>query len=53
MLILIMGKDVIDIILNLNLDIVLIDFLLFEVDGIEIVRFVIDNGYNGKIIMLL
>ncbi|OOM10997.1 response regulator [Clostridium saccharobutylicum] len=46
------GKDATDIILNLNPDIVLIDLLLLEVDGIEIVRFVTDNGYNGKIIML-
>lgn len=46
------GKDAKDIISNLNPDIVLIDLLLPEVDGIEIVKSTVSNGYNGKIIML-
>lgn len=46
------GKDAKDIVLKLNPDIVLIDLLLPEVDGIEIVKNTVNNGYNGKIIML-
>lgn len=46
------GKDAQDIILELNPDIVLIDLLLPEVDGVEIVKNTVNKGYNGKIIML-
>lgn len=46
------GKDAQDIIMELNPDIVLIDLLLPEVDGIEIVKNTVNKGYNGKIIML-
>lgn len=46
------GKDAQDIIMELNPDIVLIDLLLPEVDGIEIVKNTVNNGYKGKIIML-
>jgi len=46
------GKDAHDIIIELNPDIVLIDLLLPEVDGIEIVKNTVNKGYNGKIIML-
>jgi two-component system, response regulator YcbB len=46
------GKDAKDTVLKLNPDIVLIDLLLPEVDGIEIVRNTVNNGYKGKIIML-
>ncbi|OOM80608.1 transcriptional regulatory protein CitB [Clostridium puniceum] len=46
------GKEAQDIIVELNPDIVLIDLLLPEVDGIEIVKNTVNNGYNGKIIML-
>lgn len=46
------GKEAQDIIIKLNPDIVLIDLLLPEVDGIEIVRNTVNDGYNGKIIML-
>lgn len=46
------GKDAEDIILELNPDIVLIDLLLPEVDGVEIVKNTVNKGYNGKIIML-
>ena len=38
--------------MKLNPDIVLIDLLLPEVDGIEIVKNTVNKGYNGKIIML-
>lgn len=46
------GKEAQDIIMKLNPDIVLIDLLLPEVDGIEIVKNTVNKGYNGKIIML-
>lgn len=46
------GKDAQDIIIELNPDIVLIDLLLPEVDGVEIVKNIVNKGYNGKIIML-
>lgn len=46
------GKGAKDIISNINPDIVLIDLLLPEVDGIETVKSAIDNGYNGKVIMI-
>ena len=46
------GKEAKDIIIKLNPDIVLVDLLLPEVDGIEIVRNTVNEGYNGKIIML-
>jgi two-component system response regulator YcbB len=46
------GKDAKDIIIKLKPDIVLIDLLLPEVDGIEIVKSTFDSGYTGKIIML-
>lgn len=46
------GKDAKDTVLKLNPDIVLIDLLLPEVDGIEIVRNTVNSGYKGKIIML-
>jgi len=46
------GKDAEDIIAELNPDIVLIDLLLPEVDGIEIVKNTVNKGYSGKIIML-
>ena len=46
------GKGAKDSILKLNPDIVLIDLLLPEVDGIEIVKSTFDNGYTGKVIML-
>lgn len=46
------GKDAKETILKINPDIVLIDLLLPEVDGIEIVRTVMDGGYSGKIIMI-
>lgn len=46
------GKEAQDIIIRLNPDIVVIDLLLPEVDGIEIVRNTVNDGYNGKIIML-
>lgn len=46
------GKDAQDIIIELNPDIVLIDLLLPEVDGVEIVKNTVNKGYNGKIIML-
>lgn len=46
------GKDAQDIISELNPDIVLIDLLLPEVDGIEIVKNTVNKGYSGKIIML-
>ena len=46
------GREAKDTILKLNPDIVLIDLLLPEVDGIEIVKRAFGNGYTGKIIML-
>jgi two-component system response regulator YcbB len=46
------GKDVKDIIVKLKPDIVLIDLLLPEVDGIEVVKSAFDSGYTGKIIMI-
>lgn len=46
------GKNAKDTIIKLNPDVVLIDLLLPEVDGIEIVKRVMDSGYNGKIIMI-
>lgn len=46
------GKDAKDAIIKLNPDIVLIDLLLPEVDGIEIVKTSVESGYSGKIIML-
>ncbi|WP_297428756.1 response regulator [Clostridium sp.] len=46
------GKDAKDIITKLNPDIVLVDLLLPEVDGIEIVKNSYESGFKGKIIML-
>ncbi|NSB13109.1 response regulator [Clostridium beijerinckii] len=46
------GKDAKDQIIKLKPDIVLIDLLLPEVDGIEIVKRTFSSGYTGKIIML-
>ncbi|OVE70594.1 response regulator receiver protein [Clostridium diolis] len=46
------GKDAKDQIMKLKPDIVLIDLLLPEVDGIEIVKRTFSSGYTGKIIML-
>ena len=46
------GKNAKDTIIKLNPDIILIDLLLPEVDGIEIVKQVMDSGYKGKIIMI-
>lgn len=46
------GKGAKDSIIKLNPDIVLIDLLLPETDGIEIVKNTFSNGYTGKIIML-
>ena len=46
------GKNAKDTITKLNPDIVLIDLLLPEVDGIEIVKTTTHYGYNGKIIMI-
>jgi len=46
------GKNAKDTILKLNPDIVLIDLLLPEVDGIEIVKTTTNDGYSGKIIMI-
>lgn len=46
------GKDAKDIIIKFNPDIVLIDLLLPEIDGIEIVKSTFNSGYTGKIIML-
>lgn len=46
------GKNAKDTIKKLNPDIVLIDLLLPEIDGIEIVKRVINSGYSGKIIMI-
>lgn len=46
------GKDAKEQIMKLKPDIVLIDLLLPEVDGIEIVKRTFNSGYTGKIIML-
>ena len=46
------GKNAKDTVIKLNPDILLIDLLLPEVDGIEIVKRVMDSGYKGKIIMI-
>ncbi|MBE6088620.1 MAG: response regulator [Clostridium beijerinckii] len=46
------GKGAKDQIMKLKPDIVLIDLLLPEVDGIEIVKRTFSSGYTGKIIML-
>ncbi|NMF04093.1 DNA-binding domain-containing protein [Clostridium beijerinckii] len=46
------GRDAKDQIMKLKPDIVLIDLLLPEVDGIEIVKRTFSSGYTGKIIML-
>ncbi|MBC2459175.1 response regulator [Clostridium beijerinckii] len=46
------GKGAKDQIIKLKPDIVLIDLLLPEVDGIEIVKRTFNSGYTGKIIML-
>lgn len=46
------GKNAKDTILKINPDIVLIDLLLPEVDGIEIVKNIIWSGYKGKVIMI-
>lgn len=46
------GKDAKDQIMKLKPDIVLIDLLLPEVDGIEVVKRTFNSGYTGKIIML-
>lgn len=46
------GKDGKETITKLNPDIVLIDLLLPEIDGIEIVKTSVESGYDGKIIML-
>lgn len=46
------GKNAKDTILKINPDIILIDLLLPEVDGIEIVKNIIWSGYKGKVIMI-
>jgi two-component system response regulator YcbB len=46
------GENAKDTIIKLNPDVVLIDLLLPEVDGIEIVKSSFNNGYAGKFIML-
>lgn len=46
------GKNAKETIVKLNPDMVLIDLLLPEVDGIEIVKTSVESGYAGKIIML-
>jgi len=46
------GKNAKDTIIKLNPDIILIDLLLPEVDGIEIVKRAMDSGYQGKFIMI-
>lgn len=46
------GKDAKDVITKLKPDIVLVDLLLPEIDGIEIVKSSFNSGYTGKIIML-
>ena len=46
------GRDAVDEILFYNPDILLIDYLLPYKDGSEIVKEVIDRGFEGKIIMI-
>ena len=46
------GKNAKDTIIKLNPDIVLVDLLLPEVDGIEIVKRAMDSRYQGKFIMI-
>lgn len=46
------GEHVIDEILFYNPDIVLIDYLLPSIDGIEIINAIIKKGYKGKIVMI-
>jgi len=46
------GKNAKDTIIKLNPDIILIDLLLPEVDGIEIVKRAMDSRYQGKFIMI-
>lgn len=46
------GKNAKDTILKINPDMVLIDLLLPEVDGIEIVKNIMESGYKGKVIMI-
>ena len=46
------GEHAMDEILFYNPDIVLIDYLLPSIDGVEIVNKVLEKGYNGKVIMI-
>ncbi|MFY9482995.1 MAG: response regulator [Tissierellaceae bacterium] len=46
------GEDTVDEILFYNPDIVLIDYLLPSMDGVEIVNKILDRGFKGKIIMI-
>ncbi len=46
------GKDAIDEILFYNPDILLIDYLLPAIDGVEIVKAIKNRGYTGKVIMI-
>src|SRR5690606_36736763 len=46
------GEHVIDEILFYDPDIVLIDYLLPSIDGVEIVNEIIKKGYKGKIVMI-
>ncbi len=46
------GKDAIDEVLFYNPDIVLIDYLMPEKDGIEVIQGLLDNAYTGKIVMI-
>lgn len=46
------GEDAVEEILFYNPDIVLIDYLLPSIDGVEIINKVLDKGYMGKIIMI-
>lgn len=46
------GEHVVDEILFYNPDIVLIDYLLPSIDGVEIINEIIKKGYKGKIVMI-
>lgn len=46
------GEGVVDEILFYNPDIILIDYLLPGLDGVEIINEIIEKGYSGKIIMI-
>lgn len=46
------GDHAVEEILFYNPDIVLIDYLLPNMDGVEIIKGIIDRGYMGKIIMI-